>query len=126
MLTDEWIRSCKSTVEFCACFRLKNNKTSQSSSRSETSEASVQPHEKIELLAERLKRDEILRKLKDGAATPRSEYQMTKPRANQIPPEDISHDTARRQPSEYDTEQEKPSELHAFKRVGKKEWLNLH
>jgi hypothetical protein len=117
MLTDEWIRSCKSTTEFCAYFRLKNNKTSQSSSRSETSEAGVQPHERIELLAERLKKDEMVRKLKDGTAIPRSEYQMSKPSVDQIPPEDITRDTARRQPLEYDTKQEELSELHAFQSV---------
>ena len=117
MLTDEWIRSCKSTTEFCAYFRLKNNKTSQSSLRSETSEAGVQPHEKIELLAERLKRDEMVRKLKDGAATPRSEYQMSKPRVSQISFEDGSHEAPRKQPWEDDTDEEEPSELHAFQRV---------
>ena len=117
MLTDEWIRSCKSTTEFCAYFRLKNTKTAQSSLRSETSEAGVQPHEKIELLAERLKRDEMVRKLKDGAATPISEYHLPKPRVNQISAEEISYEAPRRQPWDEDIDQEDSSELQAFQRI---------
>jgi hypothetical protein len=77
----------------------------------------VQPHEKIELLAERLKRDEMVRKLKDGAATPRSDYHLPKPRVNQISPEELSHEAPRRQPWDEDADQEDFSELHAFQRI---------
>ena len=58
----------------------------------------------------------MVRKLKDGAATPRSEYRASKPTVNQISFEDVGLE-APRKPWEDETEQEDFSELHAFQRV---------
>ena len=117
LLTEEFLKACEDTAEFCRTLRLKNNRMSQNSLRYEIQEASVQPHEKLDDMDERFKKEEMVRKLKDGAATPRSDFMKSKARVNHIEPEEISGDGAQSFLNKQDEYEDEYIALNAFQRV---------
>ena len=117
LLTEDFLRSCEDTAEFCRTLRLKNNRKSQNSLRYEIQEANVQPHERLDDMGARFEMEEMARKLKDGAATPRSEFMRSKARINHNVPDDISAEGSQRHSNEPDKDEDDFGELNAFQRV---------
>ena len=66
---------------------------------------------------ERFKNEDMMRKLKDVAATPRSEFMKSKARVNHIEPEEISGEVVQKLLNEQDEYEEELAELNAFQRL---------